>query len=137
MSNNPITVLAAIIEKDGRILLCRRAPGRSNAGKWEFPGGKLEAGETEQECLTRELREELGVEADMGEFVAEFLEHDGRFLIKYYRVKLKSDDLKLSAHDGAEWVGREALLMYEMTHADRQMVLTPFAPERGAGGIRL
>lgn len=123
MSNNPITVLAAIIEKEGRILLCRRAPGRSNAGKWEFPGGKLEAGETEQECLARELREELGVEAEVGEFVAEFLEHDGRFLIRYYRVKLKSDDLVLSDHDGAEWVGRDGLLMYEMTTADREMAV--------------
>lgn len=121
MSNNPITVLAAIIEKEGRFLLCRRAPGRSNAGKWEFPGGKLEAGETEQQCLARELREELGVEAEVGEFAGEFLEQDGRFLIRYYRAILKSDNLTLSDHDGAEWVGREGLLMYEMTTADREM----------------
>lgn len=118
MSNNPITVLAAVIEKEGRFLLCRRAPGRSNAGKWEFPGGKLEEGETEQQCLARELREELGVEAEVGEFAGEFLEQDGRFLIRYYRAILKSDNLTLSDHDGAEWVGREGLLMCEMTTAD-------------------
>lgn len=123
MSNNPITVLAAVIEKENRFLLCRRAPGRSNAGKWEFPGGKLEEGETEAQCLARELREELGVEADVGEFVQEFLEHDGRFLINYYRVSLLNDDLTLSDHDAAEWVGREGLIMYEMTHADRQMAV--------------
>ena len=59
-----IRVSAGIIRRaDGRILICRRGPGRHNAHLWEFPGGKQEAGETPSDCLARELREELGIEA--------------------------------------------------------------------------
>ena len=54
-----VKVVAAVIEQDGRILICRRRNKDGSAGKWEFPGGKQELGETEQECLVRELREEL------------------------------------------------------------------------------
>lgn len=57
-----IVVAAALINGDGRVLLQKRAPGRSMAGLWEFPGGKVEAGETTEAALARELREELGVE---------------------------------------------------------------------------
>ena len=61
-------VTAAVIEKDGKILIARRKRDDSQAGKWEFPGGKLEAGETPEACLKRELREELGIETEVGAF---------------------------------------------------------------------
>jgi len=59
----PIVLVAAcaLLDADNRILLAQRPPGRSMAGLWEFPGGKLEQGETPEDCLVRELREELGV----------------------------------------------------------------------------
>ena len=57
------TVTAAVIERDGRILICRRRLDQQHPGKWEFPGGKLELGEEPSESLRRELREELNVEA--------------------------------------------------------------------------
>lgn len=62
-------VAAAIIYRDGNILITRRAPGEKLAGMWEFPGGKFEPGETPQSCIIRELREELGVESDAGEIL--------------------------------------------------------------------
>ena len=60
-------VAAAVVYLDGRILITRRAPGQSLEGLWEFPGGKVEPGETLQECITRELDEELGVASVAGE----------------------------------------------------------------------
>jgi 8-oxo-dGTP diphosphatase len=59
-----IVVAAALVDGDGRVLLQQRAPGRSMAGLWEFPGGKLEGGELPEAALVRELREELGIETE-------------------------------------------------------------------------
>lgn len=56
-----VQVVAAIIEREGRILICRRTPSQSHPLKWEFPGGKVEPGESPQDALTRELEEELGI----------------------------------------------------------------------------
>ena len=60
-----IPVCAAVILRSGMVLLARRGPGRKHAGKWEFPGGRIEEGETSAHALKRELREELGIEADV------------------------------------------------------------------------
>ena len=57
----PLSVVAAIIRRDGCVLACRRRPERAAGGRWEFPGGKIEHGETAEAALVREIREELGV----------------------------------------------------------------------------
>lgn len=62
LSCSPVIVCAAVIRKEGRILLCTRPEGKHLAGMWEFPGGKLHDGETEFQCIRREIREELSVE---------------------------------------------------------------------------
>ena len=64
-------VMGAVFFEQGRILIMRRAPFMSCAGSWEFPGGKLEKGETHEQCLARELREELHIEAKIGGFLTE------------------------------------------------------------------
>ncbi len=66
-SAHPVIVTAAVIERDGRFLVTRRPEGTHLAGHWEFPGGKCEGAETPERCLQRELREELDVEAAVGE----------------------------------------------------------------------
>lgn len=66
------TVVAAVIRRGGRILICRRAAGQAHALKWEFPGGKVEAGESPQEALGRELWEELAVRAKIGDEVERY-----------------------------------------------------------------
>lgn len=62
----PVVVVAAVIERGGRILVSQRGPDAGQAGRWEFPGGKREAGESDASALARELKEELGVELGIG-----------------------------------------------------------------------
>ncbi|WP_152354028.1 NUDIX domain-containing protein [Brachybacterium subflavum] len=66
MPDSAIAVVGAIIVRDGLVFAARRSPERSAGGLWEFPGGKVEPGETPQEALVRELREELGVRVEVG-----------------------------------------------------------------------
>ena len=114
------TVTAAIIVRDHNVLLTRRGPAEKLAGFWEFPGGKLEDGESPSECLRRELLEELGVEADVGEIMAQSEYHydHGSFLLVGMYACLASDNLKLTVHDQAEWVPISALLTYRLAPAD-------------------
>ncbi len=70
-----LSVVAALIQKEGKILLTRRPEGKARGGLWEFPGGKIEPKERPEEALYREIREELGVEIEVGRILAE-VEHD-------------------------------------------------------------
>ena len=82
-------VMAAVVEKDGKYMICRRGPGRRLEGVWEFPGGKLEAGETPEQGLARELREELKIETDIGPILDAQLESEfHEFIILYYRARI-------------------------------------------------
>ena len=60
-----LVAAAALVDADGRVLLCQRPEGKQLAGLWEFPGGKVEAGETPEQCLIRELQEEIGIETEI------------------------------------------------------------------------
>jgi 8-oxo-dGTP diphosphatase len=64
--NEPTRVTAAILRKEGKILIAKRQSGDAFEGKWEFPGGKIEEGETPEQCLRRELFEEFGIDASIG-----------------------------------------------------------------------
>ena len=66
MNSNNMIVVAAVVQQRGRILIAQRKSTRSHPGKWEFPGGKVEPDETPRAALRRELREELGIEAEIG-----------------------------------------------------------------------
>lgn len=113
-------VAAAVIYQNGKVLLTRRAPGEKLAGMWEFPGGKLEADETPQACIIREIREELGVESDAGEVLttSQFTYPGGEIELIAVMVSLRSDTLTLHVHDLAEWVQVDDLLSYELAPAD-------------------
>ncbi|OPX86151.1 MAG: CTP pyrophosphohydrolase [Pelotomaculum sp. PtaB.Bin104] len=113
-------VTAAIIFKDERVLIARRAPGEKHAGGWEFPGGKIEALETPQECLQRELLEELGIETKVNNFIAESIFEYPKGVIRLlaYQVDLVSEDICLSVHDAYRWVGVRDLLSYDLLPAD-------------------
>ncbi|MBO0812048.1 MAG: (deoxy)nucleoside triphosphate pyrophosphohydrolase [Microlunatus sp.] len=66
MTADPVRVVAAVFRRDGAVLACRRSPGRASGGRWEFPGGKIESGESGRDALRREILEELGVRITVG-----------------------------------------------------------------------
>lgn len=105
---SPLLVVAAVIARaDGRILACRRAPGRSAAGRWEFPGGKVEPGETPQAALVREIAEELSVAIDVGAHLTtdDTVVGDRIIRLACYRAALVGDAPGASTdHDELRWV---------------------------------
>ena len=121
-SSEPLVdVTAAVIGgPDGRILVCSRPAGTHMAGKWEFPGGKIEPGEAPEDCIRREIREELGMEIAVGP-VLTVMEHD--YGIKYVRVTFflaVSDDAP-AAKDGQgfRWVPSNRIDSVDFLDADR------------------
>jgi 8-oxo-dGTP diphosphatase len=120
----PIAVAAAIIIEDGRVLITRRGPGRGMAGFWEFPGGKLEAGETPQACIVRELAEELAIEGEAGEVLTESVHTypGGEIRLIAVAVRRLSDRLTLSEHDAFRWATADGLRALPLAPADIPIV---------------
>ena len=116
----PVQVTAAVLEKDGRILLARRAKGRPMEGFWEFPGGKLEKGESLRECLAREIREELGVVVEVGDELGRTTHayEWGTIELIAFAARHAAGSFTLKDHDELEWVDRERLLDFRLTPAD-------------------
>lgn len=117
-------VTAAVIEKDGKILIAQRRKGSTLGGKWEFPGGKVEPGETAEACLKRELREEFSIECEVGKFI---IASNFRYCLVpiellAYRVKHISGEFKLNEHDQILWVDPSQLCTYEFMPADKSIV---------------
>jgi mutator protein MutT len=126
LADIPITtVTAAVIERDGRVLICRRRPDQDHPGKWEFPGGKLEPGEQPMESLRRELREELSVEATIGSEITRYeYRYAGRKPIRliFFRVTEFAGELDYSQFDRVAWALPEALPGYDFLEGDVEFV---------------
>lgn len=114
-----IRVTAAVIRRGGQILLAQRKRGHL-AGKWEFPGGKIEPGEGPEACLERELREEFDIEVRIGKFIAtsRITNNDIAIELHGYEVELIAGDFVLRDHDAIEWVDPERLLDWDLAEAD-------------------
>ena len=98
-------VVAAAIQRDGRYLVARRTRPADVAGRWEFPGGKVEPGESEERALAREIREELGVEIAINERVPGEWPLHGDLVLRLYRATLASGEpMPLEQHDEIRWV---------------------------------
>ncbi len=119
-------VTAAIIFKNNYVLLTRRSTGQNLEGYWEFPGGKIENNETPQECLERELSEELGVGATAGKIIAESVYEYGHGVIKLLAIEteIESENFTLSVHDKIEWVQLDNLINYKLAPADISIAKT-------------
>jgi 8-oxo-dGTP diphosphatase len=98
-------VVCALILEEGRVLACRRPFNKDEAGKWEFPGGKVESGELDEEALAREILEELEMRVSVGRRLCS-AEHDGLELIGYVCERVR-EEWKLREHLEARWVDHE------------------------------
>ena len=115
------TVVAAIIERGGRILICQRKAGGHYAGKWEFPGGKVEPGEELRAALARELAEELDIRASIGEEVARYqYTYPGRPAIElvFYRVAEFEGEPVNRIFEQIRWEPLDALPSYDFLDGD-------------------
>lgn len=119
-----INVTAAIIEKEGKVLAARRKPGSHLAGYWEFPGGKLEEGETPEECLRRELVEEFKIDSNIGLFVGESIYDYGSKVIRLmaYLVEHVEGDFELIDHDDIRWLSLDEFNEVKWAPADIPLV---------------
>lgn len=119
-----IDVTAAVIEKNSLILCAKRAKGQHLESYWEFPGGKIEHGETPEQCLKRELKEEFTIESEIGEFVAEsiFDYAEKRIRLLAYKVKHLSGDFKLIDHDEIRWLPLNELDSLKWAPADLPII---------------
>jgi 8-oxo-dGTP diphosphatase len=115
-----VNVTAAILEHNGKILVAQRKASDRLSGMWEFPGGKVEKGETPEECLKRELHEEFGIEVSVGHFVAESIYHYDHISIRLigYAATLQGGRLEPTVHDEYRWVTIPELDRYEFAPAD-------------------
>jgi 8-oxo-dGTP diphosphatase len=119
------TVVAALIRKGGLILICRRKADQPHALKWEFPGGKLEAGETPQAALRRELQEELAIEAPIGreEERYEFCYPGGKpILLIFYAVDEFAGEPRNCVFEEIRWVEQTALTDFDFLEGDVEFV---------------
>ena len=120
-SPNIVRVTAAILEKDGKILIAKRDIGDELfAGLWEFPGGKVEEGETPEECMAREIKEELNILVEVGELITSNKHKypHGIFELLAYKVKYISGKIVLNAHNEIKWVNIDEMANFEFPPAD-------------------
>ena len=118
-----IEVVAAIIKQEDKILIARRKKGKHLEFKWEYPGGKLENNEEENDALKRELKEEFSIEATIGRYLTESFHEYGSVNInlKAYLVESFSGDFRLIDHDKIEWIKIEEIKKHEFAPADIQI----------------
>ncbi len=130
----PLDVVAAVIEDAGLVLACRRRPGKAAAGRWEFPGGKIEPGETPAQALVREIREELGI----GIHVTGHLTTDvtGGIRLVCLRARLEDErPVRSTDHDAMDWLPRDGLETVDWADADLPAVRLLAAGHRGAAPV--
>ncbi|HEY3836548.1 MAG TPA: (deoxy)nucleoside triphosphate pyrophosphohydrolase [Bryobacteraceae bacterium] len=121
------TVVAAVIERQGHILICQRKKGQAHELKWEFPGGKLESGEDPAGALRRELREELDIEAAIDAEITRYeFAYPGRaqILLIFFRVTRFEGEPRNRVFERMEWEPPERLPDYDFLEGDVDFVKT-------------
>lgn len=121
-----LVVAAALVDSDGRVLIAQRPDGKQLAGQWEFPGGKVEPGETPEAALIRELEEELGItvkQACLAPFVfASHTYETFHLLMPLYLIRRWEGEPEAREHKALKWVRPNDMRNYEMPPADLPLV---------------
>ena len=119
-----ITVVAGIIKKKDRVLIGRRAPHEKAPGLWEFPGGKLEEGESKEAALKRELKEELGLETTIGSLYSSYVYKypHVQYHLYFYNVSKFSGTLQFNSHDKLEWITIDQFADYDFLPGDEPLL---------------
>jgi len=118
-------VAAALILREGRVLICQRRPDQPMALQWEFPGGKIEPGESAEQALARELNEELGINATIGAQVTHVrhnYRHGGAVDLRFFAVNEFTGELENRIFHQLKWVKLEELPGYDFLAADRNLI---------------
>ncbi|MGH9528726.1 MAG: (deoxy)nucleoside triphosphate pyrophosphohydrolase [Terriglobales bacterium] len=118
-------VVAALIFKDGKILVCQRTRHQTMPLKWEFPGGKIEEGEQPRDALRRELDEELGIEANVGDEVARIrhqYKNGSSVELRFFVVNEYQGELENKIFRDMRWAERSELPSFDFLEADFELV---------------
>jgi 8-oxo-dGTP diphosphatase len=121
-----VVVVAAIIVRDGRVLACQRRRDGKFALKWEFPGGKVQAGESPEAALERELHEELNIRALIGAEIFRvrhrYAEMEEEVELIFFSAQIESEKLQNRVFEKIEWAEPAKLLELDFLEADRELV---------------
>lgn len=119
-----IPVVTALIKKNDKVLLGQRPVGNSLAGQWEFPGGKIELGESPEYALKRELQEELAIDAEIGALKIAYTHSykDRGILLLFYEVPFWRGEPRPSHHTELKWVAPQELKTLEIPEANRNIL---------------
>ena len=118
-------VVAALIVQDDKMLVCQRTRHQTMPLKWEFPGGKIEDGEQPQHALRRELEEELGIDAEIGEEIAHIRHHyktGSSVELRFYVVREFKGEIENRIFRDVRWSSQAELPTYDFLEADRSLV---------------
>jgi 8-oxo-dGTP diphosphatase len=120
----PILVVAGILRREDRILICQRRRSDAYGLQWEFPGGKVEPGEELAVALCRELEEELAIRTELGAEVFRLQHHypDRYVEVVFFEVVSISGELRNQVFEAIEWAPRRSLEEYNFLEADRELV---------------
>ena len=123
-----MAVVAGVVRRDGQVMLCQRRPEVHNGLKWEFPGGKIEPGESPEAALARELREELDLQVQVGR-VIDAVHHrypDREVLVLFYDCRVAQGEPRTVDCNAIAWARPEALRGYDFAGADLAFVQRNF-----------
>ncbi|MDD5747700.1 MAG: (deoxy)nucleoside triphosphate pyrophosphohydrolase [Actinomycetota bacterium] len=122
MNNEEIEVAAAIIEKDGFVLITKRPDGAPYSGSWEFPGGKIEEGEGASDALEREIMEELGIKVEVGALLATVTHRYPEYDVRIFALSSRISEEESNIGDVEyAWVRPQDLVEYDLLPPDKEI----------------